>query len=172
MGITSWISIGISGVAALVSGAALMVSAAANRAAGPRVSILSSKMSGRGTDLWLTVKISNSGRSEIDVDGAWAGWLGQTNTEMPIRLLGGSSKTLVFISSALDIGSIDASFSIQIDLGNGQTILKRLTLNEREIAYEMGRIAAIREQYKENVAHGSEITPGEPTNLTLKIEEV
>jgi hypothetical protein len=146
MGATSWISTGISAVAAAVSIAALMISIAANRASGPRVSILSSKLSGTGPDLWLAVKISNSGRSEIDVDGAWAGWFGQTNTTMPIRLQGGSSKVLTFISTFPSKDNLDFTLSVQIELGNGQTMLKRLTLSEREIAYEMGRIAALREQ--------------------------
>jgi hypothetical protein len=179
VGVTPWISTGISGVAAAVSVAALMVSVAANRVAGPRVSILSSKVSGAGADLWLTVKISNSGRSEIDIDGAWAGWFGQTTTSMPIPLRGGSSSSLTFISTFPEKGNVDISLSVQIDLGNGQTILKRLALSEREIAFEMGRIAALQElredgneqnYYSDLISEGE--VPGESANITLEIDEV
>jgi hypothetical protein len=55
MGASFWISTAISGVATAVSLVALAVSVAANRDAGPRVSILSSNLSGSGADLWLPV---------------------------------------------------------------------------------------------------------------------
>jgi hypothetical protein len=180
MGVSPWISTGISGVAAAVSVAALTVSVAANRAAGPRVSILNSKLSGSGTDLWLNVKISNSGRSEIDVDGAWTGWFGPTTTTMPISLRGGSSAILTFIATFPDKGNLDIALSVQIELGNGQSMLKRLALSEREVAYELGRIGALREQYRNSASYRSDPdfaertgqVPGEPVDITTMIEEV
>jgi hypothetical protein len=177
MGADFWIPTGISGIATLISFFAFLASVTANRNAGPRVSILSSKLSGSGTDLWLVVKISNSGRSEIDVDGAWAGWFGQARTNMPITLRGASSATLTFISTFPGKDNLSLSLGAQIALGNGETIFKRLDLSETEIAYEIGRISALKEHnYLDSATEGSHIAINEaiepPTPFKLTIDEV
>jgi hypothetical protein len=166
MGLTAWVSTAISGTATVVSLIALAVSIAANRSAGPRVSVLGSQLSGSGTDLWLQVKVCNSGRGEINLDGAWAGWLGATLTELPIRLRSGSSEVLVFRSSISPDTRIAGSLSIQIDLGNGETLMKRLALSETEIAYQSGRIAAYVERSREAGGRPA------PESAHLQIEEI
>lgn len=165
MDINEWVSATISGVAVVVSIVALLASIAANRSAGPRVSVLASRLSGSGTDLWLQVKVCNSGRGEIDLDGAWAGWLGATLTELPARLRSGSSAVLSFRSTISPTSALGRSLSVQIDLGNGESVMKRLNLSETEIAYQIGRVTAYVESAASAVEHGTE-------GVSFRIEEV
>jgi hypothetical protein len=138
----TWVSVSSSGVATVVSIAALWVSIVANRAAGPRVSVSSSYLTAIDSDWWLRIKVTNSGRSEIDIDGAWAGWLGQTLTELPARLLGGSSKILTFRGKLPPTQFLGSTLTVQIALGNGDTILRRVTLNENDVFTESAKQAA------------------------------
>jgi hypothetical protein len=124
----------LAGAALVVSVLSLVVSIAAHRAGGPRIVLATTKLSNMADEWWLEVRVANSGRSEVDLDGAWAGWLGSTITNLPARLAAGSSKALVFRGELPPTQYLGNALTIQIGLGSGQTILKRLKLDEIEIA--------------------------------------
>lgn len=133
---STWASLGISGGALLVSALALFTSTSANKAAGPRVLVTNFKLVFQDRKWWLEIKIANSGHLDIDIDGAWAGVFGAALTDLPVRLANGSSKVIIFRTegSPRDKFKLGSSLTIQISLGNGETLLKRIRLDEVEIA--------------------------------------
>ena len=124
----------ISAGAFAVSLSSLVVAILSYRSAGPKVAITASKMSKTSGECWLEVRVANSGRSEVDLDGAWAGWLGASLTDLPLRMTAGSSRSLMFRGTLPPAKYLGSSLTIQVGLGNGQTIIKRLRLDEVEIA--------------------------------------
>jgi hypothetical protein len=144
----------LAGAALVVSALSLAISIVSYRAGGPRIVLAANNLSNTSGEWWLEVRVANAGRGEVDLDGAWAGWLGATMTALPARLAGGSSKALVFRGKLPPTQYLGNALTVQIGLGNGQIIMKRLKLDETAIA----------------VAQTSAAQPNRET--AVKIEEV
>lgn len=128
-----WVAIGISGLAMTISLIGVMISFASYRASGPRVDISGHQIDIRRDGHWLEISVTNSGRAEIDIDGAWASWLGASVTDTPMRLTGGTTVRLLFRGVFPPQGYTGGPLTVHIGLGNGRTLLKRITLTEVEL---------------------------------------
>lgn len=163
MDLNAWLTLAIATGALIVSVLALLVSLAANRAAGPLVSVTDFQLAFDTDKWWLEVSVANSGHADIDLDGAWAGWFGATLTQLPARLAGGSSKAIVFRGILPPTKYLGDPLTVQIGLGNGKMAMKRIRLSESEIAFQLARVSAVASSDKDKLASdGSE----------LRIEEV
>ena len=163
MDLNAWFTLAIAAGALLVSVLALRVSLSANRMAGPLVSVTGFQLAFDTDKWWLEVTVANSGHSDIDLDGAWAGWFGATLTEVPSRLTSGSSKAVVFRGVLPPTKYLGDPLTVQIGLGNGKMAIKRIRLSESEIAAQLARVAAAASQEKDNLVTGES---------GLRIEEV
>ncbi len=130
-GPTPWISVGIASAALLVSLLAMLVAYANYRASGARIRITGHNLTIRNGEHWLQVRLVNSGRAEVDVEGAWTDRFGATSSTLPKRLAGGSSIVLLFRSPPSRAPS-SAALTVSVDLGDGRAVLKRLPLSESE----------------------------------------
>jgi hypothetical protein len=105
--------------------------------AGPVVSVADFQLAFHDEKWWLEVKVVNAGRADIDLDGAWAGWLGPALTEMPARLTSGSSATITFKGTLPPSQYLGDPLTIQIGMGDGSMLLKRIRLNDAIIAAQL-----------------------------------
>lgn len=165
MGATNWVSVGISGAALVVSSLAFLVSLAAHRSAGPRVSINAPRIAIVEEECWLQFKVTNAGRSSIDLDNASAGWLGETLSDLPCRLAGGSSKSLSFKARPGPTQYIGDSVTAVVALGTGERLTKRIKINEAELGTLQMKIS-LRQGNKTDVANAKQHLPD------IQIDEV
>jgi hypothetical protein len=161
--LNAWLTLALSAGALVVSVFALLVSLSANRTAGPLVSVTDFQLAFETDKWWLEVKVVNSGHSDIDLDGAWAGWFGATLTELPVRLASASSKPIVFRGTLPPTKYLGDPLTVQIGLGNGKMAMKRIRLNESEIAAQLAKAAAAASLGEGRLASGES---------ALRIEEV
>ena len=164
MDLNDWLTFTVSLGALSVSVIALLVSLSANRSAGPLISIGDHQLAFRAKQWWLEVNVVNSGHSDIDLEGAWAGWLGQTITELPTRLSSNSSKSLIFRGALPPSKFLGDPLTVQVSLGNGSMAMKRIRLSESDIAAQLSRSSA--------EAQGEGATNLEEQAPELRIEEV
>ena len=150
----------LSAAAVVVSILSLAVSLAAHRAGGPRIVLTDTKLTNVRGEWWLEIRVANAGRGQVDLDGAWAGWLGATVTDLPVRLPAASSKVLIFRGRLPPSRYLGSSLTVQIGLGTGQVILKRVKLDEVEIG--MARAAG----------RDADLEPSSPGQVRLPMEEV
>lgn len=149
-----WVTIAISGGALAVSALSLTLSFMSYRAAGPRISIVDYRLTfDPQGECWLEVKVSNSGRSDVTLDGSWANWLGATVSTLPHRLTSGSSYSMMFRGRLPPNQFLGGSMTVQIGLGNGQSVLKRIAVDSNQTTVHAGRDTA-------------------PASLEVQVEEV
>lgn len=124
----------IAGVALAASLGSLTVSILSYRSSGARVSVLQHILEVAEGEARLEAKLVNSGREEIDIDGATCDLLGPTGTVLPHRMKSGSSIVLIFrarIGSALvSTGSV----TLNVGLGNGRSLVRQVRFTEAELA--------------------------------------
>lgn len=184
-----WIPVVVSLAALVVSIGSLSVAYMGYRSSGPRVVVTDHKLTARHGEFWLEVKVTNSGRSEIDIEGAWTEWLGAATTSLPFRLPAGSSKILLFQGKLPPVQYSRGSLTVRIGLGNAQTVLAAVRLSESDLAatysYHLGQ-EPVRDRLwgldQDQVATDSTRTPkdraphprlGSGTDsVTLPVEEI
>lgn len=123
-------SIAISLVAAVISACSLAVSILTYRSSGSRVLVVHHEFELRGTDLWLSAKIANSGRGDVDIDGATCDALGPTTTQLPHRLKSGSSQTLTFRAPLAPMTLALGSATLVVGFGNGKVLTSQLRMSD------------------------------------------
>ncbi len=128
-----WVAIGVSSLSFLVSLLALGINYLSYRASGARVRVSSHAIALREGVPWLQVRITNSGRAQIDIDSAWSSWFGSSLSTTPIPLAGGKTIYLIFRGTAPPAAHVRAPLTVSIVLGDGRTILKRIPLSESEL---------------------------------------
>jgi len=86
------------------------------------------------SEVWLQIKIVNSGKGEIDVDGATCDLLGPTVSVLPHRLKAAASHLIIFraVPSAELIRS--GSVTVNVGLGNGRNLISQVRMTEIEQA--------------------------------------
>lgn len=89
----------LSVVAVVISLGSLAVSFFTYRAAWPRVTVARHYLTIQPFEVYLQVKVINSGLGEIDVDGASCDLLGPTATVLPYRLKAAASHVVAFRSA-------------------------------------------------------------------------
>jgi hypothetical protein len=133
-GRTTLLDYALSAVAVVTSFASFVVSVLSYRAAGPRVTLTRHSLSIRPYEVYLQVKIINSGMGEVDVDGATCDLLGPTVTVMPHRLKAAASHVIVFRAPPSAALGRSASVTVNVGLGNGRTLTSQVRLSEAEQA--------------------------------------
>jgi len=113
----------------------LTVSILTYRTAGPKVALGSHNFSVFPSELWLQVKVLNTGKGEVDVDGASCDLLGPTVTALPHRLKPASSHVLQFRADLASVLGRVASVTVNIGLGNGRTLTAQVRIPEVEQAH-------------------------------------
>jgi hypothetical protein len=124
----------LSAVAVVTSFASFVVSVLSFRAAGPRVTLTRHDLFIRPYEVYLQVKIINSGMGEVDVDGATCDLLGPTFTVMPHRLKAAASHVIGFRAPPSAALGRSASVTVNVGLGNGRTMTSQVRLSETEQA--------------------------------------
>ena len=122
----------LSALALLVSLLSLLVAYAAHRSSGARVRVVHHQLVRAGEEYWLAARIANSGRSSVDIDGAWTNWLGASRTSLPTRLASGSGLNIVFRGSLPPARYESGPLMLTVGLGTGETLVARLALTEAE----------------------------------------
>ena len=155
-------TLAIAASALIVSFLSLLVSFVGQRASGPRVRITSAQLVDVDLTWWLRIRVVNSGRSEVDIETASAERLGFALQSDVRRLQGGSSLFLEFRGPIPFREYMPQSITVQVSLGTGQTIFKRIQLDEREVVAGSARIAsrvaaneAMQQAYAAGVRDGS-----------------
>jgi hypothetical protein len=124
----------LSALALATSITSLGVSILTYRTAGPKVTLVGHSYSFLQSEVWLQVKVANSGKGEIDIDGATCDLLGPTVTALPYRLKAAASHIIVFrapLSAAL---GRSGSTTITIGMGNGRNLTAQVRMTERQQA--------------------------------------
>ncbi|MFC6081662.1 hypothetical protein [Sphaerisporangium aureirubrum] len=129
----AWLPIAISGAALAVSCVSAFISYLSYRASGSRVEIQSHRWGYRGEERWLQIKLANQGRAEVAIEGAWANWLGSSVSNLPYQLKGGASHSLIFRGVLPPAQYARGPLVIQVGLGNGRTILKRINFKDNDL---------------------------------------
>jgi hypothetical protein len=154
--VTAWVAIGVSSGSLVTSMLALTVVYANYRASGPRVNVVSHALQIQSSQDWLKIVLANAGRTDVDIEGAWSNWLGSSVTELPLRLASGSSCFLVFRGVVPPPRLANGPLTVSVGLGNGATLLRRITLTEAEQG-----LANLR-QHDDAVQQGIESQSGQP----------
>lgn len=123
-------SIIIASVAALISACSLVVSFLNYRSSGSRVYVVTHSFDVRGTDIWLSAKVANAGKTEVDLEGATCDALGPTTTQLPERLKSGSSLTLTFRAPLASATLVAGSVTLSVGLGTGRVLTAQLRLDD------------------------------------------
>jgi hypothetical protein len=124
----------LSVIAVVISLASLVVSYYTYRAAGPRVTMVRRSLAIQPFEVYLEVKVINSGLGEIDLDGASCDLLGPTVTVLPYRLKAAASHVIAFRSPPSTAMGRSASVTVYVGLGNGRTLTSVIRLSEIEQA--------------------------------------
>ncbi|MGH3697660.1 MAG: hypothetical protein ACRDRX_27390 [Pseudonocardiaceae bacterium] len=124
----------LSVLALVTSMGSLGVSVLTYRTAGPKVTLTGHSFSFFPSEAWLQIKIVNSGKGEIDIDGATCDLLGPTVTVLPYRLKAAASHLIVFraVLSAELIRS--GSVTVNVGLDNGRNLISQVRMTEIEQA--------------------------------------
>lgn len=123
----------ISAAALLISGLSLVVSLLGYRASGPRLTIVESRFSVKPEELWLEIRIANSGRGEITVEGATCDLLRSCATVLPHRLKGAESLTLTFREPLGASLARRSSATVTVGLGTGKVLVSQVRMTEDHI---------------------------------------
>jgi hypothetical protein len=159
-------SIIISLVAAAISACSLAVSILTYRS---RVEVLGHEFEIRGTDLWLSVKVSNSGRGEVDIDGATCDALGATTTQLPYRLKSGSSQVLSFRAGLAPLVLTSGSVTVAVGLGTGRVLTAQLRMTDETT----GQLRSMRDSLASGAGAPTPLLRGLESNWTPpRLEEV
>jgi hypothetical protein len=162
-------SIIISLVAAAISACSLAVSILTYRSSGSRVEVLGHEFEIRGTDLWLSVKVSNSGRGEVDIDGATCDALGATTTQLPYRLKSGSSQVLSFRAGLAPLVLTSGSVTVAVGLGTGRVLTAQLRMTDETT----GQLRSMRDSLASGAGAPTPLLRGLESNWTPpRLEEV
>lgn len=121
-------------VAVVISLASLAVSYLTYRAAGPRVTMVRHHLAIQSFEVYLEVRVVNSGLGEVDIDGASCDVLGPTVTVLPYRLKAAASHVVAFRSAPSTAMARSASATVYVGLGNGRTLTSVVRLAESEQA--------------------------------------
>jgi hypothetical protein len=122
----------LSGLALLTSACSLLVSIISYRSAGPRVVIAKHSFSIRQDELWLAVRLANTGKGEIDLDGATCDLLGPTVTALPYRLKAAASHELFFRATLSQSLARTGSVTVNVGFGNGRSLVAQVRLTDQE----------------------------------------
>lgn len=123
-----------SALALVTSLASLGVSVLTYRTAGPKVALVGHSFSLFPHEVWLQIKIVNAGKGEIDIDGATCDLLGPTVTVLPYRLKAAASHLIVFRAPPPAGLGRSGSVTVNVGLGNGQTLTSQVRMREFEQA--------------------------------------
>jgi hypothetical protein len=121
-------------IAIVVSLGSLAVSFFTYRAAWPRVTLVRHSLAIQPFEVYLQIKVINSGLGEVDLDGASCDLLGPTVTVLPYRLKAAASHVVGFRSSPSTSMVRSASVTVYVGLGNGRTLTSVIRLSEVEQA--------------------------------------
>jgi hypothetical protein len=124
----------LSAIAVVISLASFAISYFTYRAAGPRVTVVRRSLAIQPFEVYLEVKVVNSGLGEVDLDGASCDLLGPTVTVLPYRLKAAASHVIAFRSPPSSAMDRSASVTIYVGLGNGRTSTSVIRLSETEQA--------------------------------------
>jgi hypothetical protein len=124
----------LSSIAVVISLASFAVSYFTYRAAGPRVTMVRQSLAIHPFEVYLQVKVINSGLGEVDLDGASCDLLGPTVTVLPHRLKAAASHIIAFRSPPSAAMDRSASATVYVGLGNGRTLTSVVRLSEIEQA--------------------------------------
>lgn len=124
----------VSALAFLTSATSLAVSILTYRTAGPKVGSAGHLFTFFPGEVWLQIRIVNSGKGEIDIDGATCDVLGSTSTVFPYRLKAAASYVVVFRRRLPIEGWHSGSATVSIGFGNGRNLIYQVRMTEKEQA--------------------------------------
>jgi hypothetical protein len=124
----------LSVIAVVISLGSFAVSVLTYRSAGPRITLSRHSLDIQPFEVYLQVKVVNSGLGEVDIDGASCDLLGSTVTSLPHRLKASASHVVAFRSPPSGAMNRSASVTVSVGLGNGRTVTSVVSLSETEQA--------------------------------------